>query len=161
MKLQSTPEITVRPAAIGDAAIIAASLREDDRRELEASTPLSPDRAIAESISLSMMCWTAEKNGKPIAVMGVTPISIIRGAGSPWMLGTSECDKSFVRFTALSRVYIPAMLSLFPTLENMVDVRNVKSIRWLKRLGFEFRDAIAHPYSGSLFYPFEMRAGNV
>jgi hypothetical protein len=53
------------------------------------------------------------------------------------------------------------MLSLFPVLENMVDSRNKKSIRWLKHLGFTFSEAKPHPYSGVPFHDFEMRSGHV
>jgi hypothetical protein len=53
------------------------------------------------------------------------------------------------------------MLSLFPVLENMVDARNTKSIKWLKRLGFTFGPPLPHPHSGLPFYPFEMRQDHV
>jgi hypothetical protein len=161
MKSPSTHEVSVRPAVLEDAAAIAADLREADRLELEASTPKKPEAAILEAIRLSVVCWTAECDGVPIAVFGVSPVSMIRGTGSPWLLGTTGCDAVTVPFVRLARQYIPAMLSLFPELENMVDVRNVKSIRWLKRLGFGFGDATPHPYSGSPFFPFSMRSGNV
>lgn len=161
MKSQLTHDIHMRRAEIGDAALIAENLRECDRLEIEASTPMNPSESIAQSIAASAACWTAVKDGAPIAVLGVTPISIMRGIGSPWLIGTMECDRVFVPFVRLTRTYIPIMHSLFPVLENMVDARNVKSIRWLKRLGFVFGDAVEHSYSGMAFYPFSMRLSDV
>ena len=154
--MKSLSTLEVRPARIEDAAIIGANIRQADRLELEASTKLNPTDAIAESIALSVACWTATLDGIPIGSFGVTSISLMGGVGSPWLLGSTECDRVIVPFVRLTRVYIPLMLSLFPRLENLVDVRNVKSIRWLKRLGFTFRDAIPHPHSGAPFHPFEM-----
>lgn len=148
--------LEVRLARIEDAAIIGANIRELDRLELEASTKLTPSEAVAESIALSVACWTAVLDEVPIASFGVTSISMIGGVGSPWLLGSSDCDRVTVPFVRLTRDYIPAMLSLFPKLENLVDARNVKSIRWLRRLGFNIREAIPHPYSGALFHPFDM-----
>lgn len=131
-------------------------LREADRLELEASTHNKPEKAIVQSIRMSAACWTAEYDGVPVAVFGVTPINMLEGKGSPWLLATTDCDKLIVQFVRQTRVYIPIMLSLFPRLENLVDARNAKSIRWLRRLGFHIRDAIPHPYSGTLFHPFDM-----
>lgn len=155
------PEITVRQSVAADGAIIAANLRECDRAELEASTSVKPVKAITDSIRLSAAAWTAEIDGIPIAVFGVTPTSLLAGIGSPWLLATTDCDSVTVPFVRLTRTYIPIMQSLFPVLENLVDVRNKKSIRWLKRLGFEFHEAEPHPYSGLLFCRFEMRLNDV
>lgn len=156
------PDVTVRPAVIEDAAVIEATLRDSDRDELLASTPVKDHRkVIADSIRTSCIAWTAECDGVPIAVFGVSPVSIMGGVGSPWLLGNDGCDRVIVPFVRLTRVYIPVMLSLFPVLENMVDVRNTRSARWLKRLGFRFHDPEPHPYSGMPFQKFEMRSGNV
>ena len=155
------PDLTVRPAIIEDAAAIARNIRECDRLELLASTRLSPEKAIKTSIELSAACWTAEKDGVPIAVFGVCAIDMLAGVGSPWLLASKDCDSVIVPFVKLTRVYIPVMLKLFPVLENMVDVRNTKSIRWLKRLGFTFYAPEPHAYSGMPFSKFEMRFSDV
>lgn len=94
--------LEVRLARIEDAAIIGANIRELDRLELEASTKLTPSEAVAESIALSVACWTAVLDEVPIASFGVTSISMIGGVGSPWLLGSSDCDRVTVPFVRLT-----------------------------------------------------------
>jgi hypothetical protein len=48
------------------------------------------------------------------------------------------------------------MLDVFPRLTNLVDVRNEKYIRWLKRIGFNILPPIAMGRDGLMFHPFEM-----
>jgi hypothetical protein len=49
------------------------------------------------------------------------------------------------------------MLEVFPHLFNLVDARNKKSIRWLKRAGFLVHEPIVHGPHDMLFHPFEIK----
>jgi RimJ/RimL family protein N-acetyltransferase len=46
----------------------------------------------------------------------------------------------------------------FSHLENFVDARNARSIRWLRRLGFSIREPRRMGLSDVTFYRFEMGA---
>lgn len=150
--------LIVREMRPGDLEAVAPRLREADRMEVEACTTLSMHDALATVINYSVSAWTIEVDGEPAGLFGVHPQSMLGGIGSPWMLGTPALETAASTLTREGRRYIRRMLDMFPTLINYTDVRNVKSIRWLRALGFSF-DIAPQPYGlyGLPFYRFELR----
>jgi len=162
---------------------LASNMSKADRDECQAGG-LGPFRALSDSLERSVAAWTGMvetpvmsdecgvMNGKraadsssfithhsslrPVCMFGVTPLDILGGIGSPWLLGTEEVKRYGLTFLRFNKKYIPVMLELFPRLVNYVDVRNEISVRWLKWLGFRF-DAAPVPYGpfGMPFYRFE------
>ena len=53
------------------------------------------------------------------------------------------------------------MRALFPYLFNFVDARNMKSIRWLKHLGYAVGPPVPFGVAGLPFHPFSMGACHV
>ncbi len=83
-----------------------------------------------------MLVATGLLHDVPIAMFGVTPVSVIEGVGRPWLLGTDDvpaCARALVREAPR---YIDAMHARFRRLENMVAVENVDAIRLLTHWGF-------------------------
>ncbi len=133
-------------------------MRAPDREEIAAAVGMGPIRALADSLNRSVAAWTGlVDDSRPVCMFGVTPVDILAGVGSPWLLGTEDLPKCAVTFLKLNKSYVAKMLKLFPRLENYVDVRNVLSIRWLKWLGFKF-DPEPVPYGiwGLPFLRFQM-----
>ena len=88
---------------------------------------------------------------EPVAVLGISTVSLLYNTGCPWMLATPHVDRYRRAFIEAGRFYTQSMLSEYDALENHVDARNVKSIAWLKRIGFQISAPV--PY-GALEYPF-------
>jgi hypothetical protein len=133
-------------------------MRQADRAEVAAEGGRGSYAALRDSLASSVVAWTGLVNHEPVCMFGVSPVDILGGVGSPWLLGTDEIKKHAVTFLKLNRLYIPKMLDLFPLLVNYVDVRNAVSIRWLRWLGFAVDDkAVPYGIWGMPFYRFEMR----
>ncbi|MBA4281091.1 hypothetical protein, partial [Ralstonia sp.] len=79
---------SVRPANLEDALVVAANMREADRREVWASSRSTPEGSIRESLRISTHAWVGYYDGRPVCVFGVAPLNMVAGLGSPWLLGT-------------------------------------------------------------------------
>jgi hypothetical protein len=137
---------------------LANNMAQADRDEVAAAVGMGPYRALKDSFDRSAAAWTGMINDKPIVMFGVTPLDILGGIGSPWLLGTDEVLKYGFTFLRLSKRYVPRMLEMFPVLSNYVDARHERAIRWLRWLGFKL-DNNSVPYGlwNMPFYRFEMR----
>lgn len=133
------------------AALMAGSgLRVSDLVEMVKATGRCDVKAeIERSVGLSAVSRTALLDGYPIAIYGVTE------CGSIWMLGTEEADNHPIAFGRISKAFMAEMQAIYTRLYNYVDVKNIKSIEWLKWLGFTICEA--QPYgAGKLpFHYFE------
>lgn len=150
--------IRIRPTEPGDVALLAANMRAVDVAELAAGGHMDVHAAVAGSVKRSVMCWSYFDGDDLLCIMGAAPISMLDGLGIPWMLGTPallRCSRILVK---IAPDYIATMLRVFPRLINCVHVENTTSVRWLQRIGFKLLEPVAHPETGALFYPFEMRA---
>jgi hypothetical protein len=153
-------EVTIAPVQPGDAEELIARLRPDDFREVEAAAGIGKVEAtIRASVAGSWRVWTGRADGELGCIFGVSPLSVLGGVGAPWLLGTDVMDANPRAVIRRSPRYIRPMLELFPHLMNMVDVRNTRSIQWLKFLGFQVHEQPV-PYGpyGLPFRFFEMRA---
>lgn len=151
-------DVLIRPTQPGDAAILAANLRTSDLAECMAYGKDDIETRIESSVRRSVLCWTGLVDGELAAIIGVAPINLLSGIGSPWMLGTPVLDRHSRVLVRLTPAYIARMQSAFPHLANFVHVDNRTSVRWLRRLGFTLHEAVPYGVNGELFYPFEMRA---
>lgn len=151
-------KILVRPVAPGDAEELAPRLRHADLEEIEAASGRDPLTVLRSSVSLSTHAWAVEINDELAVLMGVCPISMVGGTGIPWLLGSPAIERNAGAFIKHTLVYIPLMLEAYPHLFNLVDARNTKAIRWLKRAGFKLFDPVPHGPSDLPFHPFEMKA---
>jgi hypothetical protein len=136
---------------------ISKNMRKADVEEVAAAGGKGPVRALSGSLERSAVAWTGMIDDRPVCMFGVSPIDILGGIGSPWLLGTDEIERCAVSFLRLNKRYVAQMLDLFPHLVNFVDARNKLSIKWLKWLGFRF-DPEPVPYGiwDMDFYKFEM-----
>jgi hypothetical protein len=150
-------KVEIRELRDGDAEALLANLRPADRDEIEALLgPGAEARTLAESIERSVLLWVAVAGDEIAAIFGVVPINMLGGQGAPWLLGTPLIDRHGGAFIKLNRIYIARMLALFPTLLNIVDARNVKSIAWLKHMGFKVYPPQTLGKAGLPFHPFVM-----
>lgn len=154
------PEVIIRPATRADAVLLASQLREADKAELRACGHDDGEMqaVVEDSVSISITCFAAFVGDDLACIFGVTAASLMSREGACWMLGTDTLDRHPVKLMKRTSSHLDDMLRMYPRIHNLTDVRNTKTIRWLKRLGFTFFDPIPHPVTGLLFYPFEKRA---
>lgn len=151
-------EVVIRPTEPSDAWPLYANLRAADRAECLALGDRDLRVVIEESVRRSTLSWTGIIDGELAAIMGVGPVNLLGGIGSPWMLGTPVLDKHARVLVRETPRYIAEMLSAFPHLVNFVHAHNTTSVRWLRRLGFTLYPALPHGPLGEPFHYFEMRA---
>lgn len=124
--------VPARPTHIGP---IAHRMRAIDKVEC-AVFGHNPKEALRLGLQSAALAWTALAGGQPVAMFGCSTISLIDGSARVWMLMTDEADKHSVSLVRFGRIYTKAMHQHFSLLTNMVHADNVKSIRWLARLGY-------------------------
>ena len=148
-------KITFREATPGDIEELVPRLRQADIDECEALFGRDTVLATAlHGLRPDGVAFVAVREGITIAVFGVCP-GEKPGHGVPWMVGTNELDKCGRELMAEARSCLNVWHRFYPTLMNVVDARNTKSIRWLKRLGFTLRAPEPMGVGGLLFHPFD------
>ena len=127
--------IEIIPASPAHVGTIAVRMRTMD--QLECMTfGHTPKDALRAGLLASSIVWTARINGRPEAMFGAVPLSLLESRARVWMLMTDEATKHARALVRLGRLYTEAMNRDFDILENMVHARNDVSIRWLARLGY-------------------------
>jgi hypothetical protein len=146
--------VEIVPSRLTHVGPIANRMREIDRIEA-AAMGRTPRQALRLGIRCSHYCWTAMVDGRPEAMLGVTPISLLSGKGIPWLLGTDALFKQARALMTLGPPVIGVMLRTFPHLSNLVACENVKAIRLLRRWGFTIGEETML-IGGVAFIPFRL-----
>ena len=142
-------------ASRSDADSLGDRLRAADVEEIRAASGLAPAEALRRSYELSSHVWAVrEFSGLPIALWGVGPLSLVEGRGCPWLLATDAFEGLGPDIARLSRPLMAAMRDLYPHLENRVDARHTRAVRWLSWLGFTIDPAKAWGVEGRPFHRF-------
>lgn len=138
---------------------IAEHMREADRQEVFAMRGADADLHYVLTSAVKRSTWCVcglADDGTPVSLVGVAPVSLIGGIGSPWLLGTDRVREFSGALIRYGYEYIQAMTAQYPQLINYVDARNTASIRWLKRLGFTIHDPAPVGHQNMPFHKFTM-----
>ena len=149
--------VLVRPTEPGDVELLHANLRPSDLAECLAYGDADVFEGIRSSAARSVLCWSGFIDGDLAAIIGCSPLSMMGGVGSPWMLGTPVLDRNSRILVRRTPQYIAAMLHAFPHLVNFVHAKNTSSVRWLRRLGFTLHAPAPYGALGEPFHRFEMK----
>ncbi|WP_017773847.1 hypothetical protein [Paraburkholderia kururiensis] len=144
-------------ATLDHVAYLAANLRDEDRAEVHALTGADPERVIAFCAHTSIFSWVWLVDGNPAAIFGLSADSLMSETGMPWLLTTPLVELQPITFLRHGRTWRDRMAAMFPHLENYVDARYARCIRWLEWLGFEIHPAAPYGVHGMPFHRFEMR----
>jgi hypothetical protein len=135
---------------------IASELRPGDAAELIAYTGSNDFAALirmavtsSDDAVVAISAW-----GEPLAVLGVTPLSLLYNTGSPWVLCTPGAMRHRRAFIAQGRAYTAAMLEHYDALINYVDNRNTKSVAWLQHIGYQMAEPKPYGAHGLPFRQF-------
>ena len=146
----------VRIAVESDIPFIADNMRIADVNEVWSSHRHTPLQSLEASFKTSSLIWTMEHVGNPVVMFGVASGGALSDTGYPWLLGTDLMYKVTLEFLRYSRYYVNKMLRMFDVLENWVDIRNDKSVRWLQWCGFQLEKPEPWGFDNLLFSHFTM-----
>lgn len=153
--------ITYRGGTMADAEWLAPRLRAADRAECWAAQGLAAEVTLRRSVEASSVLIAAEVDGELAALFGIAPVGVMAGHGAPWMLATPLADQHGRAWLRDAPQWLTLIGDGWSVLRNCVDARNLRSIRWLRRMGFEVGKAAPWGWAGLPFHPFEMRLGGV
>ncbi len=145
-------------ATARDIAHLAAHLRQSDINEMTAKHGDNVD--VLEVIRMSIFLTpnakirVSDTTGEAIAALGIAPLDSHKGIGLPWMVGTDAVGEYPAAFIIEGREFVERGLHHFKMLENYVDARNLKSISWLRKIGFTIHPAEPFGEKGELFHRF-------
>lgn len=148
--------VEVRVGPVGPVAIahVAARMRAADRAEVLAGGGRSPREALERSLALSSHAWAGWIGTEPAAIFGVGPAALVCGIGVPWFLGAEVLERNPRPLLTISRDWLARIAALYPHLENYVDARNGRAIRWLRWLGFTVHPAVPYGVGRMPFHRF-------
>jgi hypothetical protein len=133
---------------------VAQHMRQEDIREVEGATGMTPFESLMVSLSLPGDVYVAylgeegsSGRGKPFAAFGCSE-------GTVWLLCTEEVSKAKITTFKVAREYIQHWLEQYGRLENYADCRNTLHLSWIKAIGFTFGEKVEH--RGLLFQHFVM-----
>lgn len=149
----------VRDSEIKDVFELADNLRMDDIAEIWKSDHKTPETALLDGFTNSIICFTIERNEKAIAMFGMVPHTILGNVATIWLLASPELEKGQRAFLRHSRQFIDIMLGHYPLLINYIDVMNQQSIKWLKWCGAEFGPVIPYGIEKVSFQYFQFKRG--
>jgi hypothetical protein len=158
---KASMNIEIRPLRDEDMRHLADRLRPMDRLEVVSILPNQPiAETLVASARRSLRTRAAFWNGELVACWGIAPRTPSADEGAPWLLATDAMDRSEVRraFLAHGRTEMRRLTEGFRNLWNLVHRENVAAQRWLRVMGFEFRDPREYVISGEPFVRFEMEA---
>ena len=151
--------IIVRRSTRMDVAILADHMKEADKDEIWASHHCTPSMGLEKGIEKSIICLTVEKEMMPICMFGISTENILGNEACIWMLSSDALEGISTRFLKNSRKFIEMFLEYYPILCNWVDVRNKKTIEWLKFCGAKFDDPAPFGVEGLMFQKFTFERG--
>lgn len=137
---------------------IASHLRQHDTQELHAvhGVGLNIEQCLQRSVRVSEEChMLATVDGEPVALFGVAPVSMLGGMACPWVLGTDAFMAHPRDIVVLGKRMVLKWASRYDLLFNFVDARNVRSIAWLRHIGFQVLEPQPYGLEGLPFHRFE------
>jgi hypothetical protein len=118
----------------------------------------TPKGALRLGLRASVDCMTVLIDGKPEAIMGLTPKNLLEGEGTPWMLGTDEVYGHPRAWLTLMPRMLERWCDSTRTLTNLIGKKNARAIRLLRRLGFSIGKEVT-VIGGVEFVTFSLERG--
>lgn len=150
--LQRTYSIgSLGPARSRDVDRLAPRLRASDLVELERLDGSDPHEVLTRSLANAKFALTIrDRDGHAVSMLGVGWLANPR-AGVAWFLSSDALDRFALVFLQEVRDNIDALMAGHDVISNYIHAPNVKTIRWLRWLGFEVLSERTSPHSGDTF----------
>src|SRR5690606_18383941 len=137
--------------------------RQADIDELWAQARSAPLDSMKGGMRWTRSATVALLDGEPVCMFGVTPVSLLRGWGVPWLIGSARMDSMAMKRALLreARHVISEWQGRYTFLLNFVDERNERAMHWLAWLGFTLQEPQPHGPDGLPFRAFYWRKPGV
>lgn len=132
-------------------------IRYEDQMEIDAISGNRLGIVIRESVERSDEAWTAFDDEGIIAIFGVGRFSLLSDKACPWAVTTNLVEKHKKDFAKATKIALNYWLNKYEELENYVDARYTRAIRWLDWAGFTVYPAQPYGAFGQLFHKVTMR----
>lgn len=135
---------------------LASTMAQEDRLEVWDAFHWEPREALEQSLARSAdpKAWIIDGSVKCIfGVYKTSPISVV---AVPWFLASHDLPKYARRFLRCSKWVVEDWKRQYPRMENYVDARHTRSIRWIEWLGFTLYPPINFGIEQKPFHPFDM-----
>ena len=131
-------KVTKRFPTYEDMVELTENMRQVDVNEIEAVTNLGTLECVVASVHNSEKdcCFAVFADGVLVCIYGCSIV------GNPWLLVTNAMDSHVLNLTRRTKRIVRMMSKRWPILSNIVDCRNKMTIRWLKTIGFTFKETI-------------------
>jgi hypothetical protein len=151
-----SPDILIVPAEAQHIREIRDTLREGDRREIEAFG-FSCAKGLWRSYRKGLMNRTALIDGRVAAIWGCGG-SYLGSIGQPWLMTSQDVRKisPLLKFARIYQREVYRMLEMFPVLMNYVAADYIEAVRLLGIVGFTLGEP--EKLGNGLYRKFEMRA---
>ena len=136
---------------------LVENLYPADIAEIEAYG-VSVGQALWGSFGLAAHCWAAVVEDGVVCVWGVSKEKSLLGGAVAWMLTSNLIDKYSRPFLRGAQPHLAALCSEYGYLENYVDSRHVRALRFFKWLGFEIEDGMLVGPNKILFHKICLRS---
>lgn len=147
-------EYLYRAPEPGDAEALAANLADEDRAEVWAASRYTPEQAILTSLDASPEPLVMLADREIVAMAGIGVWSPLALFGTPWMLGARSLPAHGRSFLRASAEYFKRQREKYIVLQNYVDARHERAVRWIGWLGFEISDPAPLGPDGLPFHRF-------
>jgi len=146
-------KVTFRPATPADAnALLMRGVRRSDCLEAaRLGFPRIAD-ALHDSLVFSEFSAAAYTKNGVACIWGVSRLSLLSPVGTIWLVAHDDIEKYAVRFLKESRAKLALLMEYYPRLENVIDVDNTMTMRWLEWLGFSVDKG--RPLKSATGFPF-------
>lgn len=148
-------------ATEADARELAPRMRAADAAELLASTGHQPLEGLLESLELSSEAYALFFDGELAALCGLAPGPFFTFVGYPWLLGSDVIERHKRAFVRASRAALEEWASRYFLLEQAVDARYVRALRWAARVGFQVEPPAPFGVLGLPFCRITLRRSHV
>ena len=153
----------IQPATSADIAFLALAMDQTaasrEGAEPEKDEAMGADRLLSTCVS-STQVWAAhDMQGVPCALWGVAPKADDIETGCIWLLAGQQFEQTPSDFRTLSSLVLGEMLSEYPRLENLIDVRKERAVELLRSIGFTVDPAATHAASGKVCHRAWIEAG--
>jgi hypothetical protein len=136
---------------------LSETMQKEDKDSIEALTNKSIYESLKASVDNSIESTVWLVDNKVAAIIGISQTGLLSDKACPWCICSDEIKKFPKLFLRGSWIWTQAALKRYKWLENIVDARHKRSIRWLKWLGFTIYPAVPVGPNGMLFHKDELK----
>tara|TARA_Y100000034_G_scaffold89640_1_gene107898 strand:+ start:446 stop:907 length:462 start_codon:yes stop_codon:yes gene_type:complete len=133
---------------------LAVTMAQPDVDEAWAAGHKRPHEALEYSRKVSRDTTTGLANGEVACIFGVGSSSILTGLGSPWMLTSPILEAHGKVFLRGCRMWMGDQKQKWLKLDNFVDARNERAVKWLRWMGFDLDEPAPYGPDGMDFHKF-------